>query len=47
MKQLTKYRESQDVLRHELKNIEKWEKEQKDIFSGKKSADGLLCCWIG
>ncbi|MDY8022817.1 EcsC family protein [Paenibacillus polymyxa] len=36
MKQLTEYRESQDVLRHELKNIEKWEKEQKDIFFWEK-----------
>ncbi|SEI97280.1 EcsC family protein [Paenibacillus polymyxa] len=36
MKPLIEYRESQDVLHQELKQIEKWEKEQKDIFFWEK-----------
>jgi hypothetical protein len=36
MKQVTEYRESQDILRDELKKIEAWEKEQKDIFFWEK-----------
>ncbi|WP_179031738.1 EcsC family protein [Paenibacillus kribbensis] len=36
MKQVVPYRESQDLLRHELKTIEAWEKEQKDIFFWEK-----------
>ncbi|WP_058829084.1 EcsC family protein [Paenibacillus polymyxa] len=36
MKPLIEYRESQDVLHQELKHIEKWEKEQKDIFFWEK-----------
>ncbi|AET59464.1 hypothetical protein HPL003_13565 [Paenibacillus terrae HPL-003] len=36
MKQVAQYRESQDLLRHELKTIEAWEKEQKDIFFWEK-----------
>ncbi|MEC0233044.1 EcsC family protein [Paenibacillus kribbensis] len=36
MKQVAPYRESQDLLRHELKTIEAWEKEQKDIFFWEK-----------
>ncbi|MDP1509855.1 EcsC family protein [Paenibacillus ottowii] len=36
MKPLIEYRESQDILHRELKQIEKWEKEQKDIFFWEK-----------
>ncbi|MGG4218313.1 EcsC family protein [Paenibacillus jamilae] len=36
MKPLIEYRESQDVLHQELKHMEKWEKEQKDIFFWEK-----------
>ncbi|WP_226003388.1 EcsC family protein [Paenibacillus sp. BJ-4] len=36
MKQVAPYREDQDQLRHELNNIEAWEKEQKDIFFWEK-----------
>ncbi|WP_068498504.1 EcsC family protein [Paenibacillus kribbensis] len=36
MKQAAQYREGEDQLRHELKNIEAWEKEQKDIFFWEK-----------
>ncbi|MEC4567239.1 EcsC family protein [Paenibacillus sp. CMAA1739] len=36
MKPLIEYRESQEILHQELKQIEKWEKEQKDIFFWEK-----------